>query len=60
MNICIFCYKPCVYKKKQYLRPTPRHKEFYVLGVRDSSHSRAALIPHTCHRQLFGAALFAS
>ena len=31
-------------------------KEFYVLGVGDSSHSRAALTPHTCHRQLFGAA----
>ena len=30
-------------------------KEFYVLGVGDSSHSRAALTPNTCHRQLFGA-----
>ena len=27
-------------------------KEFYVLGVGDSSHSRAALTPNTCHRQL--------
>jgi hypothetical protein len=32
------------------------YKEFYVLGVGDSSHSRAALTPNTCHRQLFGAA----
>ncbi len=27
-----------------------------MLGVGDSSHSRAALTPNTCHRQLFGAA----
>ena len=33
-----------------------RFKEFYVLGVPHSEHSRAALTPHTCHRQLFGAA----
>ena len=33
-----------------------RSKEFYVLGVPHSEHSRAALTPHTCHRQLFGAA----
>ena len=27
-----------------------------MLGVGNSSHSRAALTPHTCHRQLFGVA----
>ena len=47
LRMCNFCRTSTCY---------PKYKEFYVLGVGDSSHSRAALTPNTCHWQLFGAA----
>ena len=58
MKSVFFAISLAYNKKKQYLRPTLRHNEFYVLEVSDSSHSCAALTRHTDHRQLFGAAQY--
>ncbi len=44
MKSVFFAISLAYNKKKQYLRPTPRHKEFYVLGVRDSSYLLPATI----------------
>ena len=58
-KISIFCpnylFMSDIFSNFGYL--PAHHKEFNVLEVGNSSHSRAALTPHTCHRQLFGAAI---